>query len=300
MYPNTNKIILLTTVASLLILLITTTLLYAHEGHNHDHHDHHHHTHSSVVGTNKMKSPFPINLILTDECLDEFLFKRNFFHKECLKKTISKGLGYGIVVGSGILKLPMVLNVLKQQSGLGLSISSLLMETSALTAGACASILKHLPFSIWGESLIIAVQNIVLIWLTEEFAKENIQRRFGMIGGIVSMFIIVNLIGSPSWSNWLVGYATLLGSVSRMQQIIANFQCGHTGVLSIITQGLLMLGVIARLGTILVETSDFATIASTALALVLNAILLGQVIMYWDASKAALAAAAEEKKKKHE
>jgi mannose-P-dolichol utilization defect protein 1 len=269
---------------------------HAHHGHDHGHHHHHHHHGSTSSKKPSIKSPFPLSLVLTDECLEEFLIKRNLFHRECLKKTISKGLGYAIVVGSGILKVPMVVNVVKQQSGLGLSIQSLMLETSALSASTAAAILKQHPFSIWGEALIIAAQNLVLIWLAEHYANGKLEKRIGLIGGTLVMFAVMVAVIPASWSNILIGYTTVCLMVSRLQQISQNFRVGHTGVLSIITQTLLVVGVIARLGTVLVETSDFATIASILLSLALNGILLGQVIMYWDASKAALAAATARKK----
>lgn len=92
-------------------------------------------------------NPFPFNLVLTNECAEEFFVKFNFLHVECLKKSIIKALGYAIVVLSSILKLPIIINILKSKSAIGLSPTSLLIEISALCASFSQSIIKKHPFS---------------------------------------------------------------------------------------------------------------------------------------------------------
>ena len=92
-------------------------------------------------------NPFPFNLVLTNQCAEEFFIKFNFFHWECLKKSLVKAVGYAIVVLSSILKLPIIVNIIKNQSAIGLSASSLLIEITALSASFSQSIIKQHPFS---------------------------------------------------------------------------------------------------------------------------------------------------------
>ena len=49
----------------------------------------------------------------------------------CLKYSISKGLGYGIVVGSAIMKLPQILKIVMNRDVTGLNAMSFYMECAA-------------------------------------------------------------------------------------------------------------------------------------------------------------------------
>jgi len=49
---------------------------------------------------------------------------------DCLKFTISKGIGYAIVVGAGILKIPQIMKILKNSSVEGLNNYSYYIEVS--------------------------------------------------------------------------------------------------------------------------------------------------------------------------
>eukprot|EP00662_Eupelagonemidae_sp_cell21_P057327 gene57327-biopygen103832 len=48
---------------------------------------------------------------LAEECFDTSITKGEFTDAPCLKQTISKLLGYAIVFGSGILKVPQIMKI---------------------------------------------------------------------------------------------------------------------------------------------------------------------------------------------
>jgi len=227
--------------------------------------------------------PFPISLVLTEECADVFLLKLDLLHKDCLKKTVSKGLGYAIVVASAGLKLPVIANVVRARSAMGMSTSSVALESVALVCGFTAAIKKGNPFSLWGELLLIFLQNMVLMGLARSFSEGRDPSIVVLLG--VFAFVGAALAG-PIPADLLLSLSIVITFASRVPQIVANFQQKHTGVLSIITQTLQVLGNLARLGTVAVETNDPVTLLSYVFALALNGILLGQVIMYWSNTKA--------------
>ena len=70
--------------------------------------------------------------------------------------------------------------------------------------------------------------------------------------------------------------------LSRVPQIIANYRNQSTGQLAFFTFFLSFLGVIARLGTVLLETDDFLYQLQYILALFLNGVIVLQFILYWN------------------
>ena len=46
--------------------------------------------------------------VITNECFNKLIVHRDLAHTACLKSTVSKTLGVGIVAGSSMVKLPQV------------------------------------------------------------------------------------------------------------------------------------------------------------------------------------------------
>jgi hypothetical protein len=71
----------------------------------------------SVLAQKKPDQKAPANfryLFFREDCFDLFFNKFDFFsNKECLKVTISKGIGFAIVAGASILKVPQIMKILK-------------------------------------------------------------------------------------------------------------------------------------------------------------------------------------------
>ena len=80
----------------------------------------------------KEESPVPLKFyIFKEECLNKFL-KYDFEDMECIKFTISKGIGLGIVCASSILKLPQIIKIISNGSVQGLAPISTYIEVSSL------------------------------------------------------------------------------------------------------------------------------------------------------------------------
>ena len=68
--------------------------------------------------------------IFREDCFDKFFVVNDFTDQECLKVTISKAIGFAIVAGSGILKVPQILKIVSNGSVVGLSAVSYYIEVS--------------------------------------------------------------------------------------------------------------------------------------------------------------------------
>ena len=75
-----------------------------------------------------------ISHLVTKECQTKFFSERDFTDPVCLKQTLSKGIGLGIVAASGILKVPQIMKILKSSSVEGLSSISLYIEVRLIFA----------------------------------------------------------------------------------------------------------------------------------------------------------------------
>ena len=125
------------------------------------------------------------------DCFEKFqLF--DFSDVECIKFTISKLIGLAIVVGSGILKIPQIMKIVSNASVEGLSQLTLYIETTIFMQTAGQGKFSGLSFTVYGESLIIMVQNYIIILLIWVYNKDI---------GIVEKLAIFA---------FMVGYAFLL------------------------------------------------------------------------------------------
>jgi mannose-P-dolichol utilization defect 1 len=108
-----------------------------------------------------------------DDCYDLYFNKFDFFsNKECLKVTISKGVGFLIIAGAAILKVPQIMKILKAQSVEGISKYLFYTEIIMLIHSSAYSMQANIPFSVYGESLIILVQNAIIVLLFWTFSKD--------------------------------------------------------------------------------------------------------------------------------
>jgi len=138
--------------------------------------------------TKKELIPLPPMLkgFFKEECFIKFqLF--DFSDVDCIKFTISKCIGMAIVVGSGILKIPQIVKILQNSSVEGLSQITLYIETTIFMQTAGLGKFSGLSFTVYGESLIIMVQNYIIILLIWSYNKS--------IGFVEKMFIFAFMIG---------------------------------------------------------------------------------------------------------
>ena len=243
----------------------------------------------------RARAPLPVSLLISDACVEELVFKLNLAHAPCVKDTLARSAGWAIVVLSGALKVPMVVNVVRQRSAVGLDLTAMLLETSALMASFASSWYKGFPISIYGEVLTIGAQNLLLLALMETYEGRDAAHALTVFGALGALQALAFGVASGH-ADLLVAYATACMMLSRGKQIWANFSAGHTGVLSIITQGLMLAGVLVRFATVLHSANDPATVASLSCSLVLNAVLAFQVVHYRERTARVLAEARKQRR----
>ncbi|KAL9965803.1 hypothetical protein ACROYT_G029650 [Oculina patagonica] len=220
--------------------------------------------------------------IVPKYCHDEFFLNFNFFHVACLKIAVSKVLGYGIVVGSAIIKIPQIIKILQASSVEGLSLMSFLLELVAMTATATYSFAKAFPFSAWGESLFMSIQTCLLVMMYFYYTNKPLSAViFPFLYGAIC-YVLVSGLTPMSVLVQFMSFNVVFLIISRLLQIVTNFRNGHTGQLSFIMVALLFLGAVARIFTTIQETGDKVMLITFLVSTALNATLTFQVLYYWN------------------
>ena len=86
----------------------------------------------------------------------------------------------------------------------------------------------------------------------------------------------------------LLFFGFILGNGSRLFQIFTNYKNGHTGLLSLPTVFLNVMGAIARVFTTLQETGDLNILMTYLIGIIINITLFGQLIYYYKNTKKVL------------
>lgn len=224
-------------------------------------------------------------VIFREDCFDRFFNKGDFSSQECIKLTLSKFIGFVIIVGSSILKVPQILKIVRAASVEGISKSLFYLEIVTLLHASAYSMRQGIPFSVYGESLIILGQNLVIVMLFWVYSKtipaaEKAVLFLAFTAYAYVLFSADAFLGDAAWK--AVQQSNMFIMVlSRVPQIVTNFQSKSTGQLAFFTFLLNFLGGVARLGTVLIETDDFMYQLQYFIGVALNGILVSQFLLYW-------------------
>lgn len=154
-------------------------------------------------------------------------------HPDCVKLGISKGLGIGIIGASSIVKIPQLLKLINSQSAAGVSFLSYLLETTSLVTTLAYNARQGNPFSTYGESALIAAQNVAISTLVLHYqGKNGVAQLFiaGLAAALYSLFT-ESLVDAKTLG-FLQAGAGVLGVASKLPQIFAVWSQGGTGQLS--------------------------------------------------------------------
>ncbi|KAH0538266.1 hypothetical protein FGG08_005137 [Glutinoglossum americanum] len=201
----------------------------------------------------------------------------------CLKLLISKALGIGIIAASSIVKVPQILKLLSSGSAQGVSFLSYALETAGYTISLAYNVRQGFPFSTYGETALIAVQNVVIAVLVLRFSGKGAEAA-GFVAALAVLGAALfreDVVGGGILSVFQVA-AGLLGVVSKAPQIWTVWKEGGTGQLSAFAVFNYLLGSLTRIFTTLQEVDDKLILYSFIAAFTLNAILAAQMAYYWN------------------
>lgn len=152
----------------------------------------------------------------------------------CTSLAISKALGVAIVGASAIVKVPQILKLVSSQSSAGVSFVSYALETASLLITLSYGVRNQFPFSTYGESALIAVQDVVVGVLVLSFAgRPSAAAAFvaAVAAGIYALLVDQNLVDAQTMALLQAG-AGALSIASKAPQIYTIWSEGGTGQLS--------------------------------------------------------------------
>ncbi|OLP86522.1 Mannose-P-dolichol utilization defect 1 protein-like [Symbiodinium microadriaticum] len=192
-------------------------------------------------------------------------------------------LGYAVIAGACVVKLPQIYLMVKNRSAEGLSETSAALDAIAASSFSYYNLLKGFPISGWGEQGIVAVQATVvllLIWVYREGIR--LKRRFCALVAWLAMSMLLLKEGHKEDYKYILVILgtspTFMTAVSRIPQIFLNWQNGRTGQLSAITFFLQFLGSVVRfLTTLQIMGKDVLSLVSHATGAIFNLIVVLQI-----------------------
>lgn len=204
------------------------------------------------------------------------------FSGPCFAATLSKVLGFGIILGSLTVKIPQILKILKNKSGEGINIYSVSLDLTAITLYMSYSFVMSFPFSAWGDASFIGIQTLVIAILVLYYNQAIVQSVLYLILYIIICFILMSGI-TPLNFLWTLQTVNIPIVVSgKLIQAWTNYKNGHTGQLSAATLFMLFAGSAARIFTSVQETGDPVVILTYVASTLANCVLVTQMLYYWN------------------
>ncbi|KAI7885293.1 mannose-P-dolichol utilization defect 1 protein [Lichtheimia hyalospora FSU 10163] len=231
-----------------------------------------------------MQLPAPIKssatALIGEHCYVSLVEEFDLSNVDCIKYTISKGLGLGIVVGGSIVKIPQILTILSSGSARGLSLMSYVLETLSCIITFSYNVRHGNPFSTYGETAFLTVQDIIITLMILHYARQYGATVGTLIGFSAVIYGLIYMV-PPVLMASLYAATIPLSLASKVPQIYTNFVNKSTGQLSVFAVINYFAGTTARVFTTMTELDDPLMLTGSVLASVLNGILAIQVFLYW-------------------
>ncbi|KAI9318534.1 hypothetical protein BX666DRAFT_1835441, partial [Dichotomocladium elegans] len=224
----------------------------------------------------------PLVRLIGDRCYESLIEDFDLTHLDCIKYALSKVLGLGIVVGGSVVKIPQIFTIVSSGSVRGLSLASFVLETLACCITFSYNWRQSNPFSTYGESFFLMIQNILISLMVLFY-----NRRYGATaGGLIAYLLFLSFLTSatlvPSWLMASLYAITIpLSLASKVPQIYTNYVNRSTGQLSVFAVFNYFFGTTARVFTTVMELDDPLMLFGNLLASILNGVLVVQVFIYW-------------------
>ncbi|KAF4617499.1 hypothetical protein D9613_006444 [Agrocybe pediades] len=228
--------------------------------------------------------------IVGKECYTSLVENLDITDVKCLKYSLSKGLGIGIVVGGSIMKVPQILLIINARSARGLSLPAYVLETLSYAITLAYSFRHQFPFSTYGENLFLTLQNVLITLLIIHYSPSSRLTRKNSSAKTQKLLLTTGATLASSFALYTVPTDVLsllqmttlpLSLFSKLPQIRQNYRSQSTGQLSAFAVISQIAGCLARLFTTATEVNDLLVSAGFALALLLNLVLGAQLWMYW-------------------
>lgn len=211
-----------------------------------------------------------------------------------LHLLVSAVLNYGVLVGALFYKLPQIAQIVSAQDVYGLSEVFLSLDLVSGVLWACHNVLAGHSFATWGEVAFGTVQNAVLLLLYWHLA-DGLRPGSRYLGALWSAALCRSVLSrspSPGQINLVGVVAVGLGAAAKFPQLLRNQRQRHTGVLSVTSLSLQLIGCAVRVYTTAARPGgpDTVSLLNPVVHAALAAALLGQVRVFRESTTLRLSA----------
>jgi mannose-P-dolichol utilization defect protein 1 len=225
--------------------------------------------------------PWLTKSLMSSQCYQTLIINHDFLNLPCLQAVFSKILGYAIVIiTSTLMKTPQIVKILKARSGEGVSFFSQFLMLISSSSNVAYSVARHYPMSLWGESIAIALQTLVILLLILIYQDRSMRSVLFTVCYLLGMLLWLSPSIPMSFHIAMQTVAVFLGSFSKIVQIWTTKMNSGTGQLSAMTTHLMNFRSIGRLYTSIRDTQDILPITEFGIHTVLNILLSVQFIYY--------------------
>lgn len=190
------------------------------------------------------------NQLIGANCTRQLLVQYNFGNTECMKIAVSKTMSLGIVVASGVVKLPQIYKIIASGSAEGISFLSHFVELIALSINFAYNLRAGNSFTNFGETLMVSAQNAIIIGLIGIYSNQLIQT---LLISVIYSAVMTALLAPGTLNSAGLKYLQVmtipLVAVSRLPQLLQLLNSGKVGQFSPITALLMALGSSVRVFT---------------------------------------------------
>ncbi len=254
--------------------------------------------------------------IIGQTCYQALVLDVDETNVDCIKLGVSKGLGIAIIAASSVVKVPQILKLVNSRSAAGVSFLSYLLETCSYLITLAYNVRNGFPFSTYGETSLILVQNIVVTLLVLHYSgRANMVAVLATALAASAVALFSPAVTDMVALSYLQAAAGVMGVASKLPQIVAIWQEGGTGQLSAfavsccspplsspplpsarnrprrwLTRSLrpngkqvfnYLMGSLSRIFTTLQEVGDKLILFGFVSGFALNLVLAAQMVYYW-------------------
>jgi len=153
-----------------------------------------------------------------------------------MKLAVSKALGLAIVGASSVVKVPQIIKLINSGSAEGVSLIGYLLETASFMISLVYNVRSKFPFSSYGETAFILVQNVAICFLVLEYSGKGNMGSMMIAALAGAGFLLFNSdVVDMDLLQYLQMGAGIVGAASKLPQILGNWREGGTGQLSAFT-----------------------------------------------------------------
>ncbi|XP_052865341.1 mannose-P-dolichol utilization defect 1 protein homolog [Anopheles cruzii] len=224
-------------------------------------------------------------LLMDEKCYDKYFLEFDFLDGDCFRALLSKGLGFGIIAGSVLVKVPQIMKLLANKSAKGINLFSICLDLFAITVHMAYSFVSGFPFSAWGDTSFLALQTAIIAILVLFFNGAPAMAATFTVGYSALLYVLLGGLTPLSFLLLVQGFNVPILLLGKLSQALTNYRNGSTGQLSAVTCFMLLAGSLARIFTSIQETGDQMMIITYGASSFANLVIALQVLYYWNSDK---------------